>query len=154
MLTGTDDCGGTFTDATGVLASPNYPANYRNRDACAYFVKVRKAAQIVFYFSDIETEVFKDVIEFGRGDEVDIRNGVVDSWEGNLTTDNQLPGPFSVATTDGNVWFYWSTDRNIPQKGWELRYAAGEFWVVSCFVACLHRPLYAISANDKCDTIK
>ena len=123
-----DDCGGTWTSPSGILTSPNYPNLYRHIDSCVYFIKVPGAQQITFDIVDFETELFKDVLEYGIGNRIpDWNNDIhlrLGYFEGLLTTENLLPDPITVH--NDTMWFYWSTDRTGGIfRGWKLVYTTG-----------------------------
>nr|XP_054771358.1 fibropellin-3 isoform X2 [Lytechinus pictus] len=115
------NCGYNIFESTGVIESPNYPANYNNRADCLYLVRIKGARIITFTIEDFMTEVFKDVVEYGVGPVADF-NQALGSFEGNLSSTNQVPAPFSVANEQ--AWFLFSTDRNIPQKGFRITFTS------------------------------
>ena len=121
------DCGGTWTEPSGIIESPNYPNQYENRGNCEYYLKVPGASDIIFYFREFESEIFKDVLEYGRGEETSIDPNDIDmSWEGNLTRDGTINEMTLYSVGGPKAWFAWVTDRNIVQKGFQIVYAAGE----------------------------
>ncbi len=116
------NCGGSFYDSTGVIESPNYPGLYDDRSLCAYFIKIAGAQQITFTFISFDTEEFKDILEGRIGATAD--SPYTMSWEGNLTMLGMTPKPFTVMTN--SYVFYFSTDRNIPMKGFRIEYSSGK----------------------------
>ena len=118
-------CGGHFTEPNGILTSPNWPNEYNNRDACAYYINVPDATQIVYYFTEFSTEFDKDLLYWGQGYST---GGSTDlqAYQGDPTD----LGPFTLDLTRNSdpLWFLWETDRNVGQRGWRMVYAAGQ-WV-------------------------
>ena len=49
-------CGGTFTELTGTLASPNYPDNYNNSLYCSYIIDVGSEYWVELMFVDFDLE--------------------------------------------------------------------------------------------------
>ena len=117
------DCGGTWTSQSGVLTSPNYPNLYRTRDSCVYFIKVPGAQQITLYVTDLDTENFKDVLEYGIGNKVSW-DDILGDLQGELTSQNVLPDPITVQSD--TMWFHWFTDRTgYVGRGFRLVYTTG-----------------------------
>ncbi|NP_999703.1 fibropellin-3 precursor [Strongylocentrotus purpuratus] len=115
------NCGYNIFESTGVIESPNYPANYNNRADCLYLVRIKGARVITFTIEDFATEIFKDAVEYGVGPVADF-NQALATFEGNLTANNQVPPPFSVQGEQ--AWFIFSTDRNIPRKGFRITFSS------------------------------
>ena len=87
-------------------------------------MRVHNARSITFYFTDFNTELFKDSLEYGIGGNADF-NSRIGIFEGNLTELNALPEPI---TLDGGIsWFLFATDKNRRYRGFELVYFAGEY---------------------------
>ena len=121
------DCGGTWTEPSGIIESPNYPGQYDNRGNCAYYLKVPGATDIIFYFKYFDSEIFKDVLEYGTGEETSTAlSDIVMSWEGNLTRLGSISESDTYSVGGDTAWFAWTTDRNIVQNGFQIVYAAGK----------------------------
>uniref|UniRef100_A0A8C0J8V6 Cubilin n=1 Tax=Chelonoidis abingdonii TaxID=106734 RepID=A0A8C0J8V6_CHEAB len=64
-------CTHQYTDATGVLTSPNYPRNYPVKTECIYRIRVETNKQIALHFTNFILEGNK----FCSSDYVEIRDG-------------------------------------------------------------------------------
>ena len=113
------ECGTNLYDQVGSFQSSSYPASYGSREECFYLIRSHGAHVINFTIEDFNTELNKDVLEYGYGDTVDIRN-VEGLYQGNIIT----PVEFSVSGS--SAWFFFSTDRNIQLKGFRISVSAGE----------------------------
>ena len=120
-MLGRDCGGGTWTSPSGVLTSPNYPDLYRSRDNCVYFIKVPGAQQITLHVIDLDTEYFKDILEYGIGNRVDWSDGgILGVFEGQ----HMIPEPVTVH--NDTMWFSWTTDRTgYVGRGFKLVYTTG-----------------------------
>lgn len=49
-------CGGTFTDESGILISPNYPNPYNHNAQCVWTVTVNPLDKIKLTFTNLELE--------------------------------------------------------------------------------------------------
>ncbi len=85
-------------------------------------MRIHNIRSITFYFTDFTTELFKDVLEYGVGPDVDF-NQALGEFQGNLTELNALPNP--VTLEGSQSWFLFSTDMNIRYTGFEMVYFAG-----------------------------
>lgn len=77
----------------------------------------------IYTFNNPHLFFFTDAVEYGVGPVADF-NQAVATFEGNLTANNMVPPPFSVQGEQ--AWFIFSTDRNIPRKGFRITFSSGK----------------------------
>lgn len=64
MLPAADDgCGGTLRGQSGVITTPNYPAEYNNNADCTWTVLAEPGDTIALVFSDFQLEDDYDLLE-------------------------------------------------------------------------------------------
>ena len=118
----------SFGQSSGIITShPDYPGPYEDRIQCTYLVRVHNARSLTFYFNDFSTERYKDELSYGVTDTLNPNrpeDSRIDFLWGNLTMLNALPYPVTVSGSQ--MWFYFFTDMNIMNRGFELVYIAGE----------------------------
>lgn len=58
-----DGCGGTLRGQSGMITTPNYPAEYNNNADCTWTVLAEPGDTIALVFSDFQLEDDYDVLE-------------------------------------------------------------------------------------------
>lgn len=58
-----DGCGGTLRGQSGVITTPNYPAEYNNNADCTWTVLAEPGDTIALVFSDFQLEDDYDLLE-------------------------------------------------------------------------------------------
>lgn len=117
VLVSESTCGETFSDTTGEILSPSYPADYPDLQECVYLVRVLGALDITFYVNDLEIETTpgsSDKVIIGPGSTVDV-NG-----EGTV----QSSGDAFTVSSD-QAWIYFTSDRDTSFRGFNITYDAG-----------------------------
>ncbi|XP_033121759.1 fibropellin-1-like isoform X2 [Anneissia japonica] len=124
-ITSGQNCGTNHYAATGQISSPNYPADYADRSACIYLIRVSKAQKIVFTIEQFNTEKDRDFYEYGAGGTADF-NVAIAQYSGNTSIPSEAPFtlPFTYTITDDSAWILFSADFNNPRSGWTLSYRA------------------------------
>ncbi|TNN88030.1 CUB and sushi domain-containing protein 2 [Liparis tanakae] len=63
-----DGCGGTLRGQSGVITTPNYPAEYNNNADCTWTVLAEPGDTIALVFSDFQLENDYDLLEVSGTD--------------------------------------------------------------------------------------
>ncbi|MEQ2291567.1 CUB and sushi domain-containing protein 2 [Ameca splendens] len=63
-----DGCGGTLRGQSGVITTPNYPAEYNNNADCTWTVLAEPGDTIALVFSDFQLEDDYDLLEVSGTD--------------------------------------------------------------------------------------
>lgn len=63
LLAADDGCGGTLRGQSGVITTPNYPAEYNNNADCTWTVLAEPGDTIALVFSDFQLEDDYDLLE-------------------------------------------------------------------------------------------
>lgn len=58
-----DGCGGTLRGQSGMITTPNYPAEYNNNADCTWTVLAEPGDTIALVFSDFQLEDDYDLLE-------------------------------------------------------------------------------------------
>lgn len=66
--TADDGCGGTLRGQSGVITTPNYPAEYNNNADCTWTVLAEPGDTIALVFSDFQLEDDYDLLEVSGTD--------------------------------------------------------------------------------------
>ena len=115
----TDGCGGTFTDASGIITSPGYPNTYGDNESCIYtidqpngtFVKLTLLSIDIANFSGTwnydfdydsvdETTCGYDFLEIRDGDNT--KSPLMERLCGN---ENDMSLPMTFMSTENHVVF-------------------------------------------------
>ncbi|CAM9531973.1 unnamed protein product [Lampetra fluviatilis] len=118
-LNASTTCGQVFTDPSGVMTSPNYPANYPGYRECIYTITVGAGRQIALNFTDFLLE------GPGNGncpfDYLEIRNGGYET--------SPLVGKYCgtsappLLLSHGNkLWFKFRTDGSVEARGFSAHW--------------------------------
>lgn len=68
LPTADDGCGGTLRGQSGVITTPNYPAEYSNNADCTWTVLAEPGDTIALVFSDFQLEDDYDLLEVSGTD--------------------------------------------------------------------------------------
>lgn len=68
LPTADDGCGGTLRGQSGVITTPNYPAEYNNNADCTWTVLAEPGDTIALVFSDFQLEDDYDLLEVSGTD--------------------------------------------------------------------------------------
>jgi len=109
-------CGGTLTDPTGFIKSPNYPLPYAHNLDCVWLI-ARPSETIEIAFLDFDTEITHDELALTLNRE-QIKDKTFE-WSG-------LSGPLSPFKSYGYMWLRFTTSgsntHNKTYKGFRLKY--------------------------------
>ena len=107
---------------TGTLISPNYPSDYYDNAECSYVIDLQftRASSINFHFNDIALELKYDYLYYGEGVNVDLSR--------KLGTFNGYGIPPDTIVTGNQMWLYFRSDRNRPDRGFSITWTGmGKF---------------------------
>ncbi|KAJ8376962.1 hypothetical protein SKAU_G00075420 [Synaphobranchus kaupii] len=114
-------CGAHFTETTGRVASPNYPAHYPHRSNCSYLVEPGVQAVVVVKFRTFQVEAHSTC----RYDGLKVYRGLTQSSPLMATLcGSTIPGPYS---TFGPMLLYFYSDSIINDNGF-----LAEYTVIPC----------------------
>ena len=98
------DCGGNFSDASGVLTSPNYPGNYPDDADCTFLISGPDDSYISFTITNMDIEdddeCSYDVLKIRDGDSC--RSNLIDEYCGSSSTVSLPIGP--IVSTGNSIW--------------------------------------------------
>uniref|UniRef100_A0A6Q2X998 CUB and Sushi multiple domains 2 n=1 Tax=Esox lucius TaxID=8010 RepID=A0A6Q2X998_ESOLU len=104
-----DGCGGTLRGQSGVITSPNYPAEYSNNADCTWTVLAEPGDTIALVFSDFQLEDDYDLLE-------------VSGTEGSSQwfTGPNLPSP--IISSKNWLRLHFTSDGNHKLRGFSAQY--------------------------------
>uniref|UniRef100_A0A672G2T7 CUB and sushi domain-containing protein 1-like n=1 Tax=Salarias fasciatus TaxID=181472 RepID=A0A672G2T7_SALFA len=104
-----DGCGGTLRGQSGVITSPNYPAEYNNYADCTWTVLAEPGDTIALVFSDFQLEDDYDLLE-------------VSGTEGSSQwfTGPNLPSP--IISSKNWLRLHFTSDGNHKLRGFSAQY--------------------------------
>uniref|UniRef100_A0A667WX46 CUB and Sushi multiple domains 2 n=1 Tax=Myripristis murdjan TaxID=586833 RepID=A0A667WX46_9TELE len=104
-----DGCGGTLRGQSGVITSPNYPAEYNNNADCTWTVLAEPGDTIALVFSDFQLEDDYDLLE-------------VSGTEGSSQwfTGPNLPSP--IISSKNWLRLHFTSDGNHKLRGFSAQY--------------------------------
>ncbi|XP_058802311.1 cubilin [Phymastichus coffea] len=121
------ECGGTFTNPTGVITSPFYPNHYPASKDCKYLISLppEKAVVLTFEFMDIEEGTTIDSETECYFDKLEIRDG--DSENSTLLkklcgSEKMMPTE-PIYSTHNYMFLEFFTDSNIHNMGFKANYS-------------------------------
>ena len=120
------ECGGTFTESSGILQSPFYPNSYPASKDCVYLISQPpgKAIILTFDFLDIEEENTFDNQTKCYFDKIEIRDGdtsnssLLTTLCGSLHTIKNEP----IYSTHNYMYIEFFTDASIHNLGFKANY--------------------------------
>lgn len=122
------ECGGTFTEPSGIITSPYYPSYYPASKDCTYLISLPpgKAVMLTFEFMDIEEGSTINNVTQCYFDRLEIRDGDTE----NSTLLKTLCGPISempgdpIYSTHNYMLLEFFTDSNIHNLGFKANYTS------------------------------
>ncbi|XP_023815635.1 CUB and sushi domain-containing protein 2 isoform X1 [Oryzias latipes] len=104
-----DGCGGTLRGQSGVITTPNYPAEYNNNADCTWTVLAEPGDTIALVFSDFQLEEDYDLLE-------------VSGTEGSSQwfTGPNLPSP--IISSKNWLRLHFTSDGNHKLRGFSAQY--------------------------------
>ncbi|XP_077982534.1 dorsal-ventral patterning tolloid-like protein 1 [Glandiceps talaboti] len=117
--TAVEDCGGTVYISTGEIMnieSPNYPRHYDNNLDCTWIIINPVGDNILFNFTNMDTELGYDYVQFGSGS-TPIKNQDTRKYWGSI-----LPVVFE--TTGSDAWLTFHSDGSRTGRGFRLMLSA------------------------------
>uniref|UniRef100_A0AAQ4QYC2 CUB and Sushi multiple domains 2 n=1 Tax=Gasterosteus aculeatus aculeatus TaxID=481459 RepID=A0AAQ4QYC2_GASAC len=104
-----DGCGGTLRGQSGVITTPNYPADYNNNADCTWTVLAEPGDTIALVFSDFQLEDDYDLLE-------------VSGTEGSSQwfTGPNLPSP--IISSKNWLRLHFTSDGNHKLRGFSAQY--------------------------------
>lgn len=120
------ECGGTFTEPSGIIKSPYYPSYYPASKDCVYLIAQPpgKAIELTFEFMDIEEGTTIDNHTECYFDRIEIRDGDTE----NSTLLSSLCGPLHfmpqtpIISTHNYMFLEFFTDASIHNLGFKANY--------------------------------
>uniref|UniRef100_A0A8C5PBH1 Cubilin n=1 Tax=Leptobrachium leishanense TaxID=445787 RepID=A0A8C5PBH1_9ANUR len=97
-------CHFMYTEATGVITSPNYPNNYPNDKECTYTISVEQNKQILLNFTSFALNGYSDCYDF-----VEIRDGAYEISPLIGRFCQQSPPPVIISHSR-NLWIKFRSD--------------------------------------------
>ncbi|XP_071156308.1 cubilin-like isoform X2 [Mytilus edulis] len=113
-------CGGTLTDASGSVMSPNYPSPYNHDATCVWVISVHQGDQITLTFAAMDLEHHNDC----QYDYVLVRDGsdenadLLGRWCGNEV-------PAVLTSTGNNLYIEFRSDVSTAGSGFKADYTTG-----------------------------
>ena len=115
-------CGGTWTNPSGMIQSPNYPSPYPGSKECVYVIALPagKAVRMDFLSFDIEGSGRNCIYDF-----IEVRDG--DTANSTLIgrfcgPPDQIPPP--VISTHNYLWIKFQTDASVHNQGFLANYSS------------------------------
>ncbi|XP_053408750.1 cubilin-like isoform X2 [Mercenaria mercenaria] len=114
-------CGGTFTDESGILISPNYPNPYNHDAQCVWIVRVNERDTISLTFTNMDLEGHADC----QYDYIEVRDGSNQNAPlmGRYCGDAM---PVPLTTTQNVLYVRFVSDASVTRAGFRAT------WQVSC----------------------
>uniref|UniRef100_A0A3P8W543 CUB and Sushi multiple domains 2 n=1 Tax=Cynoglossus semilaevis TaxID=244447 RepID=A0A3P8W543_CYNSE len=104
-----DGCGGTLRGQSGVITSPNYPAEYNNNADCTWTVLAEPGDTIALVFSDFQLEDDYDLLEVSGTD-----------GSSQWFTGPNLPSP--IISSKNWLRLHFTSDGNHKLRGFSAQY--------------------------------
>eukprot|EP00794_Sanderia_malayensis_P015619 gene15619-17196_t len=121
---GTADCGGIFTNTSGLFASPNFPNNYPNNMECVYIIQVAEGKMIELRFDSLR--ISSPGQDDCKADFVKVMDGDCVSRLGESKfCGSVVPSKFESTTNRLCVKFY--SDDSQNDQGFSASYQAIDF---------------------------
>uniref|UniRef100_A0A3Q1CLJ1 CUB and Sushi multiple domains 2 n=1 Tax=Amphiprion ocellaris TaxID=80972 RepID=A0A3Q1CLJ1_AMPOC len=118
-----DGCGGTLRGQSGVITTPNYPAEYNNNADCTWTVLAEPGDTIALVFSDFHLEDDYDLLE-------------VSGTEGSSQwfTGPNLPSP--IISSKNWLRLHFTSDGNHKLRGFSAQYQVSQMGVAQGHNMC------------------
>uniref|UniRef100_A0A8C2WGH8 CUB and Sushi multiple domains 2 n=1 Tax=Cyclopterus lumpus TaxID=8103 RepID=A0A8C2WGH8_CYCLU len=104
-----DGCGGTLRGQSGVITTPNYPAEYNNNADCTWTVLAEPGDTIALVFSDFQLENDYDLLEVSGTD-----------GSSQWFTGPNLPSP--IISSKNWLRLHFTSDGNHKLRGFSAQY--------------------------------
>lgn len=113
----TTRCGANFTDSSGRVVSPNYPADYPDYSNCNYTIDAGEQTVVVLTFQTFQVEAHSTCLYDG----LKIYNLAISGTAIATLCGTSIPGPFS---TFGPMLLHFYSDSVITNTGFMAEYRA------------------------------
>ncbi|XP_052276800.1 deleted in malignant brain tumors 1 protein-like [Dreissena polymorpha] len=112
-----NQCGGYFFGNNGLIASPNYPNNYENRENCTYYINVPGGYSVCLQFNTFTTQECCDHLDIYDGPST--RNKRI----ARLSGDNPQLNGTEICASGNFLTAHFITDYSSTAQGFEAKYA-------------------------------
>ncbi|PIK33279.1 hypothetical protein BSL78_29909 [Apostichopus japonicus] len=109
------ECGpSSYTSASGVIISPNYPKPYSNNLGCSYMISLPDSSKVVqLFMNDFHLEDGHDFLTVGIGSDI---------FENTAYTLTGSEVPSEITTGSSMVWLYFSSDESVTDVGFSISF--------------------------------